>query len=73
MSSFRKLAADLVGRSALDERFGPPQLSALDSVLLKKAASADPALLKVAATFDTGNPLDTYEAFGGSYSSAVKE
>ena len=73
MSSFRKLAADLVGRSALEERFGSPRLSALDEILLQKAASADPELLRVAAALNTGKTLNTYEALGGTFSSAVKE
>lgn len=73
MGDLRKLAADVVGRAALEERFGPPRISALDAILLEKAASADPELLKVAATFDTGKTLGVYEDLGGSYSSKVRE
>jgi hypothetical protein len=73
MGGLHKLAADVVGRAALEERFGSPRLSALDEVLLQKAASADPALLAVAATFDTGATLKVYESLGGSYASKVKE
>ncbi len=57
-NNLRSLAAEVVGRAALEERFGPPHLSALDAVLLEKSAAADPELLKVAATFDTGNMAD---------------
>ena len=73
MTDLRKLAAEVVGRDALEERFGTPRLSALDEVLLHKQAGADPELLKVAAAFDTGKTLDVYEKLGGSYSSQVKE
>lgn len=66
-ADLRSLAADIVGRAALEERFGPPRVSSLDAVLLEKAASADPELLKVAATFDTGETLETYEQLGGEY------
>lgn len=66
-NNLRSLAAEVVGRAALEERFGPPHLSALDAVLLEKSAATDPELLKVAATFDTGKTLDVYEKLGGKY------
>ena len=55
----RKLAADVMGRAALEERFASRQLSAVDSILLQKQASTDPALIKVAqgvVQAMTGNP-----------------
>jgi hypothetical protein len=73
MDDLRKLAADVLGRAALEERFGHPRLSAIDIVLLHKQASADPELLKVAASFESGESLRVYENLGGSYSSQVKE
>jgi hypothetical protein len=73
MDALRKLAADVVGRAALEERFGPPRLSAVDAVLLHKSASADPELLQVAAMFNTGDTLNVYESLGGSYASKVRE
>lgn len=73
MDDLRKLAADVVGRAALEERFGSPRICALDAILLEKSAAADPELLKVAATFDTGKTLNVYEDLGGSYSSKVRE
>lgn len=69
----RKLAADVVGRAALEERFAPRQLSAVDSILLQKQASMDPELAKVAAAFNTGSIHDVYERIGGSYSSKARE
>ncbi len=73
MSDLRKLAAEVLGSAALEERFGPKQPSAVDSILLQKQASMDPELLRVAATFDPDNILDVYENLGGSYSSKVRE
>jgi hypothetical protein len=73
MSDLRKLAAEVVGRAALEERFGSPRISTLDEVLLRKTASADHELLKVAAALSTGNTLNVYENLGGSYSSKVRE
>lgn len=74
MVDLRKIAADVVGRAALNERFGsPPSISAVDSVLLHKVASADRELLKVAASFEGGNSMQVYEDLGGSYASTVKE
>jgi hypothetical protein len=69
MTDLRKLAAEVVGRDALEERFGHPRLSAVDIVLLHKQASADPELLRVATALNTGKTLDVYETLGGSYSS----
>lgn len=66
MSDLRKLAAEIVGRAALEERFGPPLVSALDAVLLTKAAAADPELLKVAANLP-GRVMENYEKLGGKY------
>jgi hypothetical protein len=63
----RKLAADIVGRAALEERFGEKRLSALDQVTLHKIASADPELLRVAAAVSAGDILKTYEDLGGGY------
>ncbi len=71
MQDLRKLAADVVGRAALQERFGQRQLSALDAVTLEKIASADPELLKVAASFGSQNILKVYEDLGGQYKEAV--
>lgn len=73
MGELRKLAAEVLGRDALEERFGHPRLSAVDIVLLHKQASADPELLKVAASFEGRNAMRVYEELGGSYSSQVKE
>lgn len=73
MVDLRKLAADVMGRAALEERFGPAHISAVDAVLLQKSASADPELLRVAAAFDTGKTMDVYEDLGGSYASKVRE
>jgi hypothetical protein len=73
MGDLRKIAAEVVGRAALEERFGPPRLSTLDNILLHKAASADPELLRVAATFNTGRTLHVYEDLGGSYSPKARE
>lgn len=73
MADLRKIAADVVGRAALEERFGSPRVSALDAVLLQKMASADSELLRVAATFDTGRTLNVYEALGGTFTPKVRE
>ena len=73
MSDLRKLAAEVLGSAALEERFGSKASSALDAILLEKQASTDPELMKVAASFDTGKTLDVYEGLGGSYSSKVRE
>lgn len=73
MSDLRKLAAEVVGRAALEERFGPPRVSAIDAILLQKQASADPDLLKVAAAFNTGKTLNVYEVLGGEYSTGARE
>ena len=70
--SLRKLAAEVLGPAALEERFGPSRVSAVDRILLQKMASADPALLKAAASLG-GKTLGAYEALGGSYSSKVRE
>ena len=64
----RKMAAEIVGRDALDARFGPPSLSTLDQMLLLKAASADLELLQVAATLGAGRTMQAYEKLGGKYS-----
>jgi hypothetical protein len=73
MDDLRKIAADIVGRDALEERFGPPRVSALDAVLLHKMASVDPDLLRVAAALGTGKTLDVYESLGGDYSAKARE
>jgi len=70
MDDLRKLAAEVVGRAALEERFGPAPMSALDAVLLTKVAGADPELLKVAETLP-GSLLENYEKLGGEYKTAV--
>ena len=72
-ADLRKSAAEVVGRTALVERFGPPPVSALDAVLLEKSASADKELLGVAAMLSTGGILELYEGLGGSYSPKVRE
>jgi hypothetical protein len=61
MEELRKLAAEVVGRDALEERFGHPRLSAVDIVLLHKMAAADPELLAIAGS------LSKYEELGGTY------
>jgi hypothetical protein len=61
-----KLAADIVGKAALEERFSP-QLSTLDQVLLQKQAAADEALLVVAATLSGDGIMNLYEQLGGDY------
>ena len=58
----RKLAADVVGRAAFEERFGSPRLSALDAVLQQKTASADAELLAA-----VNGSLAVYESLGGKY------
>lgn len=68
-NDLRKLAADLFGR----EYFTPKQPSAVDAILLQKQAGTDPELIRVAATFNTGDTLGVYESLGGSYSSKVRE
>jgi hypothetical protein len=73
VDDLRKLAAEVVGRDALEERFGPPAISAVDAVLLEKSASADPELLAIAEGLGTGDPLKVYEGLGGSYSPKVRE
>jgi hypothetical protein len=73
MGELRKLAAEVLGRAALEERFAHPRLSAVDIVLLHKQACADPELLKVAASLEGRNSMRVYEELGGSYSSQVKE
>jgi len=74
MADLRKLAADVVGRAALEERFGSPRVSALDALLLQKSASADHELLRVAATLDPSKKtMNVYEDLGGSYASKVRE
>jgi hypothetical protein len=72
-TELRKLAAEVVGRAALEERFGSPRVSSLEAVLLQKIARADVGLLRVAATFDTGKTLNVYEDLGGDYTSKVRE
>jgi hypothetical protein len=71
----RKLAAEVVGRAALEERYGSQRvaLSAVDAILLHKSAQADRELLQVAAAFDTDSILNVYEDLGGSYASKVRE
>jgi len=73
MKSLRKIAAEIVGRAALEERFGSPRLSAVDAVLLQKMASADRDLLRVAATFNTGHALRTYEELGGGFDAGKRD
>jgi hypothetical protein len=63
----RKAAALGDGWRALAELAAPRQ-AALDHVLLQKAASADPALLAIAAALRPDRPLATYEDLGGTYS-----
>ena len=70
MEDLRKLAAEIVGKAALEEWFGTPTLSALDQVTLHKLASADQELLKVAASFGSENILKVYEELGGQYKDA---
>lgn len=65
----RKLAAEVLGRAALEERFASRQLSALDAVLLQKQAGMDHELAAVAATINPDSVLNVYERIGGSYSS----
>jgi len=67
MADLRKLAAEVMGRAALEERFAPRQLSAVDAILMQKQASTDPALIKVAATIAPDAVLSTYEKLGGGY------
>jgi hypothetical protein len=67
MDDLRKLAADVLGRAALEERFGHPRLSAVDIVLLHKTACADQELLKVAVSLGGRSSLRVYENLGGTY------
>jgi hypothetical protein len=67
MEDLRKLAAEIVGKAALEERFGTPTLSALDQITLHKLASADPELLRVASLMGTGDTLKAYEELGGAF------
>jgi hypothetical protein len=70
MEDLRKLAAEVVGKAALEEWFGEKRLSALDQVTLHKLASADQELLAVAASFGSENILKVYEELGGQYKDA---
>jgi hypothetical protein len=67
MDDLRKLAADVLGRAALEERFGHPRLSAVDIVLLHKTACADQELLKVAVSLGGRSSLRVHEELGGKY------
>ena len=67
VEDIRKVAMQQKGREALEERFGAPQLGALEHVLLHKQAGADETLLKVACVLDPNQPLALYEALGGGY------
>jgi hypothetical protein len=66
MDNLRKMAAEVLGSAALEERFGPKQASALDAILLEKQASTDMELMKVAAALDPNNVLSTYKKLGGA-------
>jgi hypothetical protein len=76
VEEIRRRAAVEVGRLALEERFGPPKLAAVDAILIQKSAAAiktDSELLKVAAAIRPGDPLAAYEELGGTYSPRVED
>jgi len=64
----RKTAAAQACSCYLEEYVGPPAVSAVAMVNLKKAASADPRLLRAAAwAAGDGDALELYELLGGTY------
>lgn len=67
VAEIRKIAAVQAGERAMQERFSPVKLSAVDAVLLHKAASADRQLLGIAAALRPDDPLAAYENLGGTY------
>jgi len=73
MADLRKHAANTLGRSVLQERFGAAKLCAVDVEMLQKLANTDQDLLKVAATLDSNQTLNAHETLGGGYSSQVRE
>lgn len=64
----RKTASAEAGRCHLEERFGPKPITAVAGVSLRKAASADRRLLRVAAwASGEHDTLELYELLGGTY------
>lgn len=63
--SFRKQA----GALALKELIEPAQLDPVAVMLMKKAASADPEIFKIALELSPGDPFAMYETLGGQYNS----
>jgi len=63
--SFRKQA----GALALKELTEPAQLDPVAVMLMKKAASADPEIFKIALELSPGDPFAMYETLGGQYNS----
>ena len=73
-NDLRKLAADAIGRSSLQERSGGlAQLSGVDAIALHKLAGADLELLKIAESISPNDVVRMYESLGGSYTAPVKE
>lgn len=62
----RKLAAETFGPSVFTGE-SEGRASGVDLLLVEKIASADPELLKVAATLNPENITEVYERLGGSY------
>ena len=62
----RKLATEVFGTAALEERFAPRGPAAVDVVLAQKLAGMDLELVQVAATFDTGQTSQVYDSLGGN-------
>lgn len=67
LQAIRKEASLAQGRQFLEERFGAPRVSAVAQVMLHKAASADPELLRIAVSVRPHDPLAAYAALGGHY------
>jgi len=73
IQSIRKQASLETGRLFLEERFGAPPVSAVQQVLLHKAAAADQELLAIAVAVRPDAPLAAYEELGGRYNFGKSE
>jgi len=63
--SFRKQA----GALAFKELTEPASIDPVAVMLMKKAASADPELFKIALELSPSDPFAMYETLGGQYNS----
>jgi len=63
--SFRKHA----GVVAFKELTEPASIDPVAVMLMKKAASADPDLFRIALELSPGDPFAMYETLGGQYNS----